>query len=146
MIINWEYIIIHHSAGTDDNGLQFDNERDFHTLIKEWRDIGYHFINEMVEDNSINIVARPLTMKGAHCKGIMNVKAMGFCFLGNFEEKRGPSDRRIIEAVRRVIVPFMHINEIPIENVAPHRKYSKTACPGKYFRWDKLIAEIENGL
>lgn len=144
MITNWEYVIVHHSAGGDDNGLQFDDERDFHILIKEWKDIGYHFVNELIEDDIINVVARPLTMRGAHCGG-MNSKAMGFCFLGNFEEKRGPSDRRILEATRRVIVPFMHIFQIPIENVGPHSRYNNTACPGKYFRWDKLIAEIANG-
>jgi len=144
MKYNWEYIIIHHTASTDDNNLQFDNERDFHELIRGWQDIGYHFVNEAVEDNAINVVARPLTMMGAHCKG-MNEKAIGFAFIGNFDKERGPSDRRIIEAVRRVIIPLLKYFDIPIENIKAHRDFNATDCPGKLFRWAKLIGEIRNG-
>jgi hypothetical protein len=45
-----------------------------------------------------------------------------------------------------VIIPLMVYHKIPLENVIKHSDRSATACPGRYFRWDKLIAEIRNGL
>jgi len=139
------YIIIHHSADPDDQGLDFDNYLNFHTQIRKWKDLGYHAVNEQVEGHSINIFGRPFTMVGAHCRG-MNAKSLGFCFAGNFNLGPGPSDARIIDAVRRVIVPWMIICKIPIQKIKPHREHGKTDCPGKRFRWDKLIGEIKNAL
>lgn len=141
----WSHLLIHHSADPDDYGLDFDNYLDFHTRVKIWEDLGYHGVNEDVEGHSINIFGRPLTMQGAHCRG-MNTKALGFCFAGNFSLGPGPSDRRIIDATRRVIIPWMIYFNILIEKVEPHRKRGKTECPGTFFRWDKLIEEIKNGL
>jgi len=141
----WQGILLHHTADPDDYGLDFDNELDFHTRIKLWKDLGYNFINEEVEGHSINIVGRPLTMPGAHCLKL-NAKYIGFAFEGNFSKISGPSDRRILDAVRRVIIPLMIYYDLPVEKIEPHRKYYKTECPGKFFRWDKLIGEIKAGV
>jgi len=139
------HLIIHHSADPDGNGLDFDDYLDFHTRIKLWPDIGYHALNEEVESNVINIYGCPLTKPAIHCPG-MNSKALSFCFAGNFSLKPGPSDKRILEAVHRVIIPWIKFYKIPLENIQPHRKYIKTQCPGILFRWAKLIEEIKNGI
>ena len=143
----WQGILVHHSADADDYGLDFDNELDYHTRIKLWKDLGYHALNEEVEGHVVNIFGRPMTQEGAHCpvQG-MNFKMLGFCFVGNFSKTPGPSDRRIIDAVRRVIIPWMIYYDLPVERVLPHRRYMKTECPGKLFRWDKLIGEIKNAV
>lgn len=141
------FIIIHHSADPDDYGLDFDDYLDFHVRIKRWRDIGYNAVNEEVEGEVINIFGRPPTMPGAHCPAnYMNFRSLGFCFAGNFSKKSGPSDARILSATQRVIIPWMIDYDIPIEHIRPHRYYMKTECPGKFFRWDKLIAEINGAL
>jgi N-acetylmuramoyl-L-alanine amidase len=139
------HVIIHHSADKDDYGLDFDNYLDFHTRVRIWRDIGYNYVNEEVEGHVINIVGRSLLIPGAHCPG-MNAKSIGFCFAGNFSREAGPSDKRIHDAVRRVIVPCMVYHNIPIEHVMPHRAYAKTECPGNFFRWSALIKEIKETL
>lgn len=142
---NWSHLIIHHSADKDDLGLDFDNYLDYHVRVRMWQDLGYHGVNEEVEGHSINIYGRPFTRIGAHCRG-MNSKSLGFCFAGNFNLEAGPKDARIIDAVRRVIVPWIMYWDIPVEKISPHRKYAKTDCPGKLFRWDKLIKEINIGI
>lgn len=143
--INWQYIIIHHSAEIDTPALDYDNYLTFHQNILKWRDIGYHIVNEEVEKKVINIMGRPLTEIGAHCR-MMNDKAIGICFAGNFNLVNGPSDQRIKDCVRRVIIPLMKIYSIPIKNILPHRDFARTDCPGKIFRWEVLIREIKNGI
>lgn len=146
MIIPY-YMIIHHSAAQDDNGLDYDNYLDFHVKVRLWLDIGYNAVNEEIEGRSVNIFGRPLTIPGAHCPALrMNYLSYGFCFAGNFNKIPGPSDQRILDAVRRVIVPVMLQYNIPIDHVRPHRYYMKTDCPGKMFRWDKLIGEIKGAI
>jgi len=144
-MIHWQGIIIHHSADPDGNGLDFDNEYEFHTRVRHWPDIGYHALNEINEGYIINVIGRPMDNFGIHCRG-KNHSHLGFCFVGNFDLVPGPSDARILSAVCRVLVPWVKIYNIPLENIQPHREYCDTSCPGRLFRWDKLIAEIKNGL
>jgi hypothetical protein len=143
--VNWQYIIIHHSAEIDTPYLDYKSYYTFHTNVLKWCDIGYHVVNEEVTDNIINIFGRPLTQIGAHCR-TMNEKAIGICFAGNFNEMAGPSDARLTDCVRRVILPLMAIYKIPLKNIRPHRDFARTDCPGKLFRFDALLKEIKNGI
>ncbi len=127
--MNWRYLLIHHSASPDHEGLDFDNIRNYHLNVNNWRDIGYHFLIEQAEGMPIVVQGRPLTESGAHCPG-WNSKAIGVCLMGNYEVDTVP-DALLNTLVERVLYPQCAIWDIPSDNIHGHRDHRATACPGK---------------
>ncbi len=170
IIERWTYIMIHHSATID--GRTFDwqairhyqmswridgtsvtkAEYDRRLSIKDgkrfeppWRDIGYQFGNEKINDCYEILVGRNLDEEGAHCVG-MNQKALGICFVGNFDLAPPPPDQWA--AGIRFVRSLLRIADIPIRNVVGHRDYAKKTCPGEFFdlnRFRKDLMESWNG-
>ncbi len=163
-----EYIMIHHSATKDDGyALNSESIRKYHMsfaykgriitekeakqLEKEgkrckypWRDIGYNFVVESVDNNIVVLVGRPLQWKAAGCRDAdMNIKAIHICFVGDYNLSR-PSSRILKIGIDRIIVPLMKLLDIDIDHIVAHRNYSRTSCPGKMFDMrflKKLIRE-----
>lgn len=94
------------------------------------RDIAYHFGIELVNDRYEIFVGRDLDQDGAHCIG-MNQKAIGICFIGNFDGTRVPADQWTVGVF--FVRSLCRILLIPITCVIPHRDYAQKTCPGKLF-------------
>lgn len=130
--MNWTHIIVHHSATIDSGTFSWAAIRKYHIEIKNWRDIGYHAGIELIGNEYIVMTGRPLNVKGAHCEGFnMNNKALGFCFVGNYDKAIPPAEMLIKGAAH--IKGWMDILGIPTDNVRGHRDYSSKSCPGKKF-------------
>src|SRR3990167_10357219 len=81
-----EYLIVHHTGGTNANQLAdtshhtFEMVKQYH-LSLGWEDIGYHFfINKAGEVAP----GRNENYHGAHTAGY-NTKSIGVCLAGNFD-------------------------------------------------------------
>ncbi len=140
-----EYIIIHHSL-TDDNVLLSDFEaiRRYHMQMNGWRDIGYHWVLEKVNNKWAWRAGRKETEDGAHCKEQgMNFKSVGICVVGNFD-KDTPTDE-IYELVAAKCKDIMsRWPKIKVENIKPHREYATyKSCPGKNFDMNAIINRVK---
>lgn len=140
-----EYIIIHHSL-TDDNMLLSDFEaiRRYHMQVNGWRDIGYHWVLEKVNNKWVWRAGRKETEDGAHCKEQgMNFKSVGICVVGNFD-KDTPTDE-IYELVAAKCKDIMsRWPAIKAENIRPHREYATyKSCPGTKFNMAVLINKVK---
>jgi hypothetical protein len=124
------YIVVHHTAEIDTPTLQWNETRLFHMHEKNYLDIGYHAGTELVEDTYENLIGRAWTEHGAHTIG-HNHDALGFVYCGNFSLK-APDDRMLLTGMK-VILAWMEMFQIPLENVLPHSHFNATECPGKLF-------------
>ena len=105
-----------------------------------WNDIGYHFGIELINDQYEVLIGRNLDQQGAHCL-IMNQKALGICFVGNFDEAAPPQEQwqKGIELVRSLI----YLLNIPRVYVVGHRDYAPDrTCPGKLFDLEKFRKDL----
>jgi hypothetical protein len=164
IISRWTHIMIHHSATVD--GRTFDwqairryqmswridgvsvtkAEYDRRLAINAgkrfeppWDDISYHFGDEKVNDHYEILVGRDLDRQGAHCVG-MNQRAIGVCFIGNFDVARVPADQwaaglLFVRSLCRILL-------IPITCVVGHRDYAKKTCPGEMFDMDLFRRDL----
>ena len=104
-----------------------------------WEDAGYHFGDEKVNDRYEILVGRDLDREGAHCVG-MNQKAIGICFVGNFDLAPPPADQwkagvRFVRSLCRNLL-------IPMASVVAHRDYAQKSCPGKLFDMDLFRRDL----
>lgn len=127
------YIVIHHSA-TSDNVLlrDFDAIKQAH-LRRGYRDIGYHWVIERAGDGWQIIPGRPEWETGAHCPG-KNADGIGVCCVGDFELSLPPNSLYVVLAdlIRDIM------NRHDIIEIGGHRDYYPTACPGRFFDLDRL--------
>ncbi len=131
----WEYIILHHSLTKDSESVSWRAIRKYHTQTLGWFDIGYHFGIENVNGTYEAFAGRPLDKDGAHTRG-MNKKAIGVCFIGNFD-LTSPPDEQIkcgIKLIRGLCWAF----DIPIINIKAHSDYASKTCPGELFQMDNF--------
>jgi len=160
----WTHIMIHHGATEDGRAFDWQATRryqmswridgvsvtkadyDRRLAIKDgkrfeppWRDIGYHFGNEKVNDRYEIIVGRNLDEEGAHCVG-MNDRAIGFCFAGNFDLAPPPGEQWEIGI--RFVRSLLKLLDIPIGSVVGHRDYAQKTCPGKLFDMDLFRRDL----
>lgn len=138
-----KYIVIHHSLTEDSGTVSWGAIRKYHMNEKGWRDIGYHFGIELVNDAYEVFAGRMPDIHGAHCEELhMNEEAYGICVVGNFDmaAPRGDQVKKLIELCRYLI----RLDKIPVPNVLGHREVGLRAgfdwqkgqyksCPGKLF-------------
>jgi hypothetical protein len=128
-----EHIVIHHSATTD--GIvyrDFDSIKAGH-LARGFRDIGYHWIIESVNNKLVAIPGRAEWDTGAHCPG-KNEDGIGVCVVGNFE-KEVPSEE-LYQFVANKCKDV--ISRHPIKSITGHYDHCPTLCPGKNFNLDRV--------
>lgn len=135
----WTHIVLHHSAGSVGDAAAFDK---LHRERGSWRGLGYDFVignGTLSGDGEIEVGDRWRSQEdGAHCKKDgMNRKAIGICFVGNFETSRGLSASQLLsgaELIQHLAARFA----IPPENILGHGKVkgAETLCPGKHFPMD----------
>ena len=138
------YLIVHHSATIDTKSLSWKNIRDYHIEHKKWKNIGYHFGIEQINNSYEILLGRFANEKGAHCPDLgMNTKAYGVCCVGNFNYKTPP------KIVINILVNLCLWLNIPTENVLGHGevrakngKIDKWPCPGRKFDMNILRNKI----
>lgn len=144
------YLIVHHSETKDGVVKDWDAIRTYHTKVRGWRDIGYHFGIERVKGDVVLHAGRPVNVDGAHCKeGGMNTKSLGICVVGNFNAY--PPDAEMLDCARLVVQDLMAEYAIPVENVLGHAEAQKAmgykptkTCPGVKFDMDAFRASLED--
>ena len=126
----WSHIMLHHSLTKDGATVSWQAIRKYHKETMGWKDIGYHFGMELINDQHEILIGRNLDQEGAHCVG-MNQKAIGICFVGNFDEAPVPFDqwRKGIAFVATLCKIF----DILPQFIVGHRDYAPKSCPGKLF-------------
>lgn len=158
----WTHILLHCSATKDGTSVSWPAIRHYHQshayqgrvitpakanrliecgvpgVKKPWADIGYHFGIERIGNGYEILMGRMPIQPGAHCpqKG-MNRKAIGICFVGNFDLAPPPTDqwRMGLKLVRSL----MDIHHIPAAKVRGHREYAgHKSCPGRMFDLDRF--------
>lgn len=124
---NTNYIIIHHRAGNGD-------VKSIHSqhLKNGWTGIGYHFY--IRKDGSI-YEGRPINTVGAHTVG-KNAVSVGICFEGNYESKDKEIPQPQLKSAQKLISYLKGIYKTA--QVKRHCDFQATACPGKYFPFDKI--------
>ncbi len=135
----WSFIMLHHSLTKDDQTVSWGAIRKWHMGLhpdspyreKPMIDIGYHFGIEQIGDQYEILVGRNLDENGAHCpQAEMNRKAIGICFVGNFDIAPPPAQQWATGLW--FVGSLMRILDIPI--VVGHHDYNPgKSCPGKMF-------------
>jgi len=139
-----EHVIIHHSAGSNENTNYTQVVRDiyiYHTEVNGWSDIGYNYL--IAQDGTIFKGRDPDNgaqdnVRGAHFCG-MNTGTMGVCLLGNYTSV-APTNETIQSLLKLLswkldkegINAFEEsiFNGIDLGAVAGHRDGCATECPG----------------
>ena len=129
-------VVIHHSLTRDSGSVSWSAIHTYHVNTKGWSDIGYHAGIEEVEGRYVCLFGRPDWISGAHTKG-ENGRSLGFCFVGNYDDRR-PDDARLRVAARRVLAPWLIRLGLGVDALVPHSQFSNKTCPGKLFPMDRL--------
>lgn len=124
-----EWLIIHHSGGTDANPLA---DTSSHTakgmelwhLGKGWDGLGYHYV--IHKDGDI-WRGRPEHRNGAHARGY-NSKSIGICLSGNFDATL-PTEEQI-KSLKDLLVGLSAKYDIKPSNIIPHRNVANKTCYG----------------
>lgn len=136
-----QYIVLHHSATPDGVVYKdFDAIKRGH-LARGYRDIGYHWVVEMVDGKLVAVPGRPEWDDGAHCIP-RNKDSIGICIVGNFQETV-PTDELymfVADLCRQIM------SRHPIQEIGGHRDYDATACPGKNFDVEKVKRLVKGEL
>ena len=128
-------IILHHSLTADNQTVSWNAIRHYHTIDRGWKDIGYHYGIELINDRYEILVGRHLTVTGAHTKG-HNLDSIGICFVGNFDITEPPLEQWIqgVALVRSLLEVF----RLTPDDVYGHRVFADKSCPGNLFNMDKF--------
>lgn len=136
----WTHIILHHSWSQDSGNIHNWQEIGaYHTKVKGWNAIGYHWGIENYEGAHRYCVGRGMDCVGAHTQG-MNDTSIGICLVGEYDSKE-PLDCQywmLAELCKDLMRDF----QIPIENIRRHSEYAEKTCPGKMFDMEKLKNKI----
>lgn len=138
-----KYIIIHHSQTADGKTLSWDDIRVYHKFVQRWRDIGYQFGIELIENDYEYLVGRMLLEEGAHCATDgMNTKSIGICVVGNFDLE--PPRLIQLNMLTRLVRSLQLLFNIPYSNVLGHREVTDyKTCPGKLFDMNAFRAGLK---
>ncbi|KKL83399.1 hypothetical protein LCGC14_1746070 [marine sediment metagenome] len=161
-----EYIILHHSLTKDSKTVSWSAIRRYHTSYKykgrilakakalkmksegirgiasPWKDVGYPFGIELVNNHYEIFMGRMMNETGAHCyQRRMNHRSLGICFIGNFDKEKPPKEQWKLGL--KLVRSLMDIFKISKGNVFGHRHFAKyKTCPGKMFDVHKFVGQL----
>lgn len=127
-----KYIIVHHAAVKEASPEAIHRNH----IGRGWAGIGY---NEYIRKDGTVYICRGDNV-GAHTAG-WNDKAYGICCEGNYE-----AEQEMPEAQFKALIERVKYNQARFPNlkgIAQHKQFAATACPGKNFPWDKLMAALK---
>lgn len=136
-----QFLIVHHAGGSDANPLQdssnftFDQCNELHKQRFNFISslgfyVGYHYY---IEKNGAVKQARADDEEGAHCIGY-NTKSLGICLAGNFDVTSPTADQ--IDSLTNLLQSKLEQYSIPLDNIVPHRAFSKKTCYGSLLSED----------
>ena len=134
-----EYIILHHSLTKDTKTVSWGAIRRYHKSLG-WRDIGYHYGIEMINNSPEILLGRFEGQIGAHTRGY-NQESIGICLVGNYDKIKVPLDKwnLLLKLVRNIKQRY----NIPIDKIIGHREVaSYKSCPGNLFDLDKFRRDL----
>ncbi len=157
-----EHVVIHHSAGSNNNTNYTQVVRDiylYHTQVNGWSDIGYNYL--VAQNGSIYTGRDPGSLEqdnvlGAHFCG-SNSTTMGICMLGNYESAELVTSNYVslVDIIswkleREGMTPFSS-NQHALGNfdaVIGHRDGCSTLCPGEsiYQRLTEIKQDVMHRL
>lgn len=147
-----EYIILHHTGGTDAQPLAdtshhtFDGVDAWHKQLWNFKSslghyIGYHYF---IEKNGALTQGRADTDTGAHTRG-WNDKSIGICLAGNFDRPKDqpnhfPTDRQI-NTLKNLLEKLRAEYDIKHDKIVPHRFFANKTCYGTNIpdNWDEEL-------
>jgi hypothetical protein len=114
-------VIYHHTATENQT---FDNIAEFHTEVRKWKGIAYHY---GIDADGVVYILNDPTSISYHSQGY-NKHNIGVVLLGNYEKNMMPED---------MIDSFIMLNEdlrdeYKLDHAWYHGQTKATACPGKY--------------
>jgi len=136
-----EFIILHHSLTKDQKVVDWQAIRRYHKS-KGWRDVGYHYGIELVNEEPEILLGRFEDQAGAHCKQKgMNRKSLGIMVCGNFD-LAPPPENVWIKALQ--LVRFLKFDYgIPGSNIVGHNYFADyKSCPGTKFDMGRFRNEL----
>lgn len=130
-------IVIHHSAGnqTPSSIAQYHISPQSHLKAGGAPGIAYHFC---ITPDGHTYQTQPITAISWHTGG-HNTKSIGICLIGNFE-RHTPTQAQY--AAARNMIRQLKSQVWTIERVKPHKAYSNTSCPGRFFDWKQISGAI----
>ncbi|MFQ5688464.1 MAG: peptidoglycan recognition family protein [Candidatus Scalindua sp.] len=139
----WKYIVIHHSASDSGNAASIGK---YHKNERGWvNGLGYDFLignGNGSRDGQIEVGNRwNKQIDGAHAGNPeYNKYGIGICLVGNFENDY-PTESQVSSLLYLIKYLQKRCN-IPRDNVIMHRTFRKTACPGRHFPYNKVLARL----
>ena len=137
-----KFIILHHSLTADSETVSWQAIRRYHINDLKWRDVGYHYGVELVNDRHEILVGRMPNDSGAHCRQQgMNRQSLGICFVGNFDDGKPPQEMWLMGL--KFVRSLMGIYSIPRQNIKGHREFCDyKSCPGYFFNLNKFRGQL----
>ena len=139
-----EYLIVHHSGGTDANPLEDTshhtaNIMESYHLSKGWEGLGYHYV---IHKNGDIWKGRPEHYHAAHTVGYNN-KSIGICLAGNFDATLPTKEQE--KSLTTLLKELQTKYNIPSDKIVPHRKFATKSCFGNKLKDDwarNLLTQI----
>lgn len=139
-----EWIIVHHSGGTDKNPLEDTSHHtaqimETYHISKGWEGLGYQYV--IHKDGAI-WAGRPEHYHGAHTVDY-NRKSIGICLAGNFDATLPTKEQE--QALAGLIASLIALYSIPREKIVPHRTFATKTCYGNKLPddWARNLKVIE---
>jgi len=123
-------VIMHHSLTEDSATVSWGAIRRFHTEVRGWKDIGYHYGVELVRFDYEILVGRFEDHMGAHTIG-QNDNSIGVCVVGNWDKLQIPKAQwlKTLALVRDICKRY----GLRASDVYGHRDFANKSCPGLNF-------------
>lgn len=128
-----KYIVVHHPEAKTATPEQI---HDWH-LQNGWSGFGY---NEYIRKDGSVFIGRGDNV-GAQAQGYNEV-SYGICCEGNYDIETVMPKAQFDTLVERLIFHSARFKSVQIKG---HRDLMSTACPGKYFPWESMMAEVNFG-
>lgn len=125
-----EYIIVHHTGGTDLDPLADTSHHTFEIVDSYhkslgWESFGYHYF---IDKSGKITPGRAEDYHGAHTKGY-NEKSIGICLAGNFDATLPTTEQ--VETLRVLLSELAKKYNISTEKIVPHREFANKTCYGR---------------
>lgn len=120
-------LIVHCSATRENQPIDVDTIRKWHTQGRGWSDIGYHFYIDLEGDIH---KGRDIAKIGAHCKS-HNRHSIGICYCGGVEsDGKTPKDTRTPEQKEALLCVLRTLKAMfPDAAIHGHHDFANKACP-----------------
>ncbi len=140
----WKYIVIHHSASDSGNATSIGK---YHKNNRGWvNGLGYDFVignGNGSRDGQIEVGNRwNRQIDGAHAGNTeYNKYGIGICLVGNFENDYPTNPQ--ISSLLYLINYLQERCNIHKDKIIVHKTFRETACPGRHFPYNKVLASLK---